>query len=284
MDSNSLFTVLLRDNRGKLWLNYGLSLAEQLLGLLVPWAMGKAINDLLKTQYTGLLIFVALWVVLVVLATARKMYDTRVFMDIYTRVVSGVIKQQRGAGVPNGKLVARSILIREVVEFFERDIPDIFAMVIAFVGSLAMLTLFDWHITLIALVMLVPVLALNITLWRPINRINRSLNNSLERQTRVINKGSETHLWRHFSFLRFLRVKNSDIEGRTWLMIELFVVLASVNVFMYTTAMPGIEAGTVFSTITYFWEFQGSLDRLPILMQSVSRVKDILYRIVQTDD
>jgi hypothetical protein len=147
-----------------------------------------------------------------------------------------------------------------------------------------MLTLFDWHITLIAVVMLIPVLALNVTLWRPINRINRSLNNSLERQTRVINKGSETRLWRHFSFLRFLRVKNSDIEGRTWLMIELFVVLASVNVFMYTTAMPGIEAGTVFSTVTYFWEFQGSLDRLPILMQSVSRVKDILYRIGQPDD
>jgi ABC-type multidrug transport system fused ATPase/permease subunit len=284
MQSNNLFTDLLRDNRSKLWLNYSLSLGEQLLGLLVPWAMGKAINDLLKTQYTGLLIFVALWVILAILTAARKMYDTRVFMGIYTDVVSGVIKQQREAGVPAGKLVARSILIREVVEFFERDIPDIFAMVIAFIGSLVMLTLFDWHITLIAVVMLVPVLALNITLWRPINRINRSLNNSLERQTRVINQGSETRLWRHFSFLRFLRVKNSDIEGRTWLMIELFVVLASVNVFMYTTAMPGIEAGTVFSTVTYFWEFQGSLDRLPILMQSVSRVKDILFRIGQSDD
>lgn len=284
MQSNNLFTDLLRDNRSKLWLNYSLSLGEQLLGLLVPWAMGKAINDLLKTQYTGLLIFVALWVILAILTAARKMYDTRVFMGIYTDVVSGVIKQQREAGVPAGKLVARSILVREVVEFFERDIPDIFAMVIAFIGSLVMLTLFDWHITLIAVVMLVPVLALNITLWRPINRINRSLNNSLERQTRVINQGSETRLWRHFSFLRFLRVKNSDIEGRTWLMIELFVVLASVNVFMYTTAMPGIEAGTVFSTVTYFWEFQGSLDRLPILMQSVSRVKDILFRIGQSDD
>ncbi|SJM96094.1 ABC transporter six-transmembrane domain-containing protein [Crenothrix polyspora] len=284
MQSNNLFTDLLRDNRSKLWLNYSLSLGEQLLGLLVPWAMGKAINDLLKIQYTGLLIFVALWVILAILTAARKMYDTRVFMGIYTDVVSGVIKQQREAGVPAGKLVARSILVREVVEFFERDIPDIFAMVIAFIGSLVMLTLFDWHITLIAVVMLVPVLALNITLWRPINRINRSLNNSLERQTRVINQGSETRLWRHFSFLRFLRVKNSDIEGRTWLMIELFVVLASVNVFMYTTAMPGIEAGTVFSTVTYFWEFQGSLDRLPILMQSVSRVKDILFRIGQSDD
>ena len=48
--------------------------------------------------------------------------------------------------------------VREVVDFLERDIPDIFAMVITFIGSLVMLFLFDWHIASAALLLLIPVL------------------------------------------------------------------------------------------------------------------------------
>ena len=277
-----LLAVLLSKNRFKLGLTYGLSLSEQLLALLMPLAIGEAINGLLGHDYWPLGLFIGLWLVLAVMTAGRKMYDTRVFMGIYVAVVTQVIKQQRAVGTPTSKLVARSMLIREVVDFLERDIPDIFSMVITFIGSLVMLFLFDWHIASAALLLLIPVLLLNGWLWKPINRLNRSINNNLERQARVINQGSLLRLGQHFNFMRFLRVKTSDIEARTWVLIELFVVAATIYVFVYTAQTPGIEAGTIFSIVTYFWNFQGSLDRLPILMQSVSRVKDILRRIRET--
>ncbi|MBJ6611773.1 MAG: hypothetical protein JG718_15545 [Candidatus Thiothrix moscowensis] len=274
-----LLAILLSKNRLKLGLTYGLSLSEQLLALLMPLAIGEAINGLLGHDYWPLGLFIGLWLVLAVMTAGRKMYDTRVFMGIYVAVVTQVIKQQRAVGTPTSKLVARSMLIREVVDFLERDIPDIFAMVITFIGSLVMLFLFDWHIASAALLLLIPVLLLNGWLWKPINRLNRSINNNLERQARIINQGSLLRLGQHFNFMRFLRVNTSDIEARTWMLIELFVVAATIYVFVYTAQTPGIEAGTIFSIVTYFWNFQGSLDRLPILMQSVSRVKDILRRI-----
>ena len=277
-----LLAILLSKNRFKLGLTYGLSLSEQLLALLMPLAIGEAINGLLGHDYWPLGLFIGLWLVLAVMTAGRKMYDTRVFMGIYVAVVTQVIKQQRAVGTPTSKLVARSMLIREVVDFLERDIPDIFAMVITFIGSLVMLLLFDWHIASAALLLLIPVLLLNGWLWKPINRLNRSINNNLERQARIINQGSLLRLGQHFNFMRFLRVNTSDIEARTWMLIELFVVAATIYVFVYTAQTPGIEAGTIFSIVTYFWNFQGSLDRLPILMQSVSRVKDILRRIRET--
>jgi ABC-type multidrug transport system fused ATPase/permease subunit len=278
----SLLAILLSKNRIKLGLTYGLSLSEQLLALLMPLVIGEAINGLLGHDYWPLGLFIGLWLVLAVMTAGRKMYDTRVFMGIYVAVVTQVIKQQRAVGTPTSKLVARSMLIREVVDFLERDIPDIFAMVITFIGSLVMLFLFDWHVASAALLLLIPVLLLNGWLWKPINRLNRSINNNLERQARVINQGSLLRLGQHFNFMRFLRVNTSDIEARTWMLIELFVVAATIYVFVYTAQTPGIEAGTIFSIVTYFWNFQGSLDRLPILMQSVSRVKDILRRIRET--
>ncbi|MGB3916450.1 MAG: ABC transporter six-transmembrane domain-containing protein [Thiothrix litoralis] len=279
MQNHNLLTGLLKANRGKLGLTYALSLGTQLLALLVPLAIGEAINGLLVHEYTSLGLFVGLWMVLAGMTVGRKMYDTRVFMGIYTAVVPKVIQQQRAMGMATSKLVARSMLIREVVDFMERDIPDVFSMVITFIGSLIMLMLFDWHIALAATLMLIPVLALNGSLWRPIQRLNRSINNNLERQAQVINQGSLLRLEQHFRFMRFLRVKTSDIEAGTGGIVELFVVVVTIYVFTFTTQTPGIEAGTVFSIITYFWNFQGSLDHLPTLMQSISRVKDILRRI-----
>jgi hypothetical protein len=220
--------------------------------------------------------------VLAALTVGRKMYDTRIFMSLYAKLAARVIEQQRVLGTSTSKLVARSTLIREAVDFLERDIPDIVAMLITFVGSLVMLMLFDWHIVAAAVLMLIPVLLLNGLLWKPINRLNRSINNNLERRATLIHQGSLLRLQKHFHFMRFLRVKTSDLEARTWGLIELFVVIATIYVFVYTAQTPGIEAGTIFSIVTYFWNFQGSLDRLPILMQSVSQVKDILRRIRET--
>lgn len=282
INKTNVVTELLVQYRGRLSLTYGLSITEQVLGLLLPLAIGNAINGLLMEDFLPLGLFIGLWLVLAALTVGRKMYDTRVFMSLYAELAARVIEQQRTLGTSTSKLVARSTLIREAVDFLERDIPDIVAMLITFVGSLVMLMLFDWHIAAAAVLMLIPVLLLNGLLWRPINRLNRSINNNLERRATLIHQGSLLRLQQHFRFMRFLRVKTSDLEARTWGLIELFVVMATIYVFVYTAQTPGIEAGTIFSIVTYFWNFQGSLDRLPILMQSVSQVKDILRRIRET--
>ncbi|SEB12873.1 ABC transporter transmembrane region [Thiothrix caldifontis] len=282
LKKTNVVTQLLAQYRGRLSLTYGLSITEQVLGLLLPLAIGNAINGLLGNDFLPLGLFIGLWLVLAALTVGRKMYDTRVFMSLYAELAVRVIEQQRTLGTSTSKLVARSTLIREAVDFLERDIPDIVAMLITFVGSLVMLMLFDWHIVAAAVLMLIPVLLLNGLLWKPINRLNRSINNNLERRATLIHQGSLLRLQQHFHLMRFLRVKTSDLEARTWGVIELFVVMATIYVFVYTAQTPGIEAGTIFSIVTYFWNFQGSLDRLPILMQSVSQVKDILRRIRET--
>ncbi len=270
---------ILTQYRTQLGITYGLSLLVQCTALLVPMLMGNAINGLLVQQYSALVVLISLWLVLTIITVVQKRYDTRVFMALYTQVVMRVITQQRAMGATTSQLVARSTLIREVVDFLERDMPDIFAMIIQFIGSLVMLLLFDWHVTVAALLMLIPVSITNGWLWKPVNRLTRSLNNNLEQRASLIQQHSLIRLQRHFHFMRFLRVKASDLEAQSWGFIELFVVVASIYVLITTANHPGVEAGTIFAVITYFWNFQGSLDRLPILMQSVSRVKDILQRI-----
>jgi len=124
---------------------------------------------------------------------------------------------------------------------------------------------------------------LNAYFWRPTHRLNRGINNNLERQAAVVSNGTLPQLHKHFRMLRFLRVKASDLEAKNWGITEIFVVCASIAIFIYAAQQPGIQAGTLFAIITYFWNYQDSLDQLPLLMQSVSQVKDISRRI-QDDD
>lgn len=265
--------------KGPLSLTYALSLFEQWLNLLNPWAIGWAIDDLLARSHVGLMAFVGLWVVHAAVGVGRKAYDTRVFMMIYGHLAAGVVERQHKGGTHTGKLIARAALMREIVDFFERDIPQLFAMAITFFGSLAMLGWYDPHLALVALAMLVPVLTLNGLAWRPLHRLNRAINDTLERQAAVIGAGKSGRLLQHFLRLRFLRVKGSDIEARSWGLIEIFVVIATVYVLTYAANKESIQAGTLYSVITYFWDYQGSLDRLPILVQSSSKVRDIIRRI-----
>ncbi|MDD5033377.1 MAG: ABC transporter six-transmembrane domain-containing protein [Methylococcaceae bacterium] len=265
--------------KGPLSLTYVLSLCEQSLDLLNPWAIGWAIDDLLGGRHTGLMVFVGIWVIHGLVGVGRKTYDTRVFMMIYGHLAADVVERQHKGGTQTGKLIARAALMREIVDFFERDIPQLFAMAITFFGSLAMLGWYDRHVALVALAMLVPVLTLNGLAWRPQHRLNRAVNDTFERQATIIGEARSGRLIQHFLRLRFLKVKGSDIEARTWGMIEIFVVIATVYVLTYMASQQSIQAGTLYSVITYFWDYQGSLDRLPILVQSVSRVKDVMRRI-----
>lgn len=267
--------------RWALMLTYSLTLMEQLMGVAFPGLIGWAINDLLANSYKGLIGMCVIWLLLFIVRTIRLMYDTRVFMRIYLLVTHTVITQQKTKGIDSSKLMARSVLLRETIDFFEKDIPNTIRMLIGFIGSLAMLALFDVHLALVALLMLIPVALLNTAFWKPMHRLNRSLNNNLERQVRVIETGKPAYIERHFQFLRFLKIKLSDMEARNLGLIECFVIAATAYIFIYTAKIPQVEAGTIFSVVTYFWSFQGSMDGLPTLLQSISKVKDVLGRIAE---
>ena len=273
----------LKNHRWALALTYSLSILEQLGMVLFPGLIGWAINDLLVDSYQGLIVMSLVWLLLFLVMTSRMMYDTRVFMRIYTLIPHKVITQQKANGTDSSKLMARSVLLRETIDFFERDIPSIISMLINFIGSLVMLALFDFHIVVVALLMLVPVALLNMGFWKPMHRLNRSMNNNLERQVTVIETGSAYAIERHFQFLRFLKIKLSDIEARNIGLIECFVIAVTAYIFIYTAKIPQVEAGTIFSVITYFWNFQESMDRTPTLLQSISKVKDVLSRIADLE-
>src|SRR5262249_31472823 len=159
-----------------------------------------------------------------VIATARRMYDTRTFTAIYSETVTRLVCQQRDAGMDVSTVAARSSLARELVNFLEDDLKGVFASVYGVIGSLAMLVYYDWALAIFCLGTLVPLAFSSRLLARRSLILNASLNDQLEREVEVITDGRDEPVRDHYLRLARWQVRLSDMQAWNFFRMEAFVL------------------------------------------------------------
>lgn len=272
---NQLFQV----NRYQISFTYFLTLLENLFELLYPWAIGIAINGLLQEKYLTLLPLFGAWFAHIVTGLLRHVYDTKVFSKIYAKLVTLVIFKQDKRGVETSKIIARSYLSRELVDFFERDIPTMITTVFGFFGALIMLFIYDLSIGGYCLALLIPLIIINLFYSRESRYLNCQLNNQLEQEVEVLSDRHPDKIIQHYSFLRQWRIRLSNAEAKNWGTIQLLVMGIAVAVLLRTVKLPRINTGEIYAIISYFFNYLESLDKIPFLVQQFSRLQDINERM-----
>ena len=136
--------AVFRAERWRIGLTYGVTLLENLFYLLYPWTIGLAIDGLLAGNgLRSLVPLVVIWGLHILVGAARQVYDTWVFARIHAQIATGTIARQRTAGVGTTEIAARSVMSRELVDFFEREVPTIVTAGLGLVGGMAMLLWYD---------------------------------------------------------------------------------------------------------------------------------------------
>ena len=242
---------LIRAKRFAVAGTYTLTLLENACALAYPALTGRAVDGLVKRDYAGLVLLVAVWLAHLVIAFVRQRVDTRVFMGLYAQIASLMVgvQQQQGHGI--SKVSARVEMVRDIVDFFERDVPAMFQNVITVVGSLAMLFIYDVDAGFIAMAVLLPMGLVNAWYWRRAVRLNRGINNQMEREVDDIESGRMFRVRRHFWLLRRWRVKLSDTESWTWALTELATIIALIYILIDFTQSPDFTAGAIFAVLSY---------------------------------
>ncbi|MEH4426209.1 ABC transporter six-transmembrane domain-containing protein, partial [Klebsiella pneumoniae] len=87
----------------------------------------------------------------------------------------------------------------------------------------------------------------------------------------------------HYDTLARLRVVLSDREAWGYLSIGLLVSALFSMTIIRMSMESGINAGHIYSVMTYMWMFATSLDDAPQLLEKFSQLRDIGKR-VSTDD
>ncbi len=270
---------LLRAKRIAVAGTYSLTVLENLCTLAYPALTGYAVDGLLKREFTGLTGLVGVWLIHLALSFTRQRVDTRVFMGLYAQIATHIIEVQQEQGHSISTVSARVEMVRDIVSFFEREVPAIFQNVLAIVGSLVMLFVFDVDAGTIAMVVLLPTGLINAWYWRKALRLNQGINNQIEREVDDLKSGTRRRISRHFALLRRWRVKLSDTESWTWASTELATIGALVFILIDFTQSPNFTAGAIYAVLAYVYDYLEGLEHVPTVVNNLARLKDVRARI-----
>ena len=270
---------IMRSERGAVAVTYSLTLVENACMLAYPALTGLAVDDLLKRDYRGLYALVAVWLLHLAISFARQRYDTRVFMRLYARIASHMVGEQYAKGHGTSAVSARVERVRDIVGFFETEVPAMFHHTIAVVGSLAMLFIYDVDAGFIAMAVLFPMALVNAWYWHKAVRLNQGINNQIEREVDDIVSGRPFRIRRHFFLLRRWRVMLSDAESWTWALTELGTIVALIFILVDFTRSPSFTAGAIYAVLAYVYDYLEGLNHVPTLVNNLARLKDVRTRL-----
>ena len=268
--------------RLRIALTWAIILAETGLLALIPLFIGFAIDDLLVGRDAAFWQLAGIMGALITLAVIRRAYDTRVYGAI--RVEMGKAQVKRSNNVPVSTLNARLAMGRELVDFLEDTFPMAMASAVQLVVSVAVLYSFAPQLAMAAGAAALGVIAVYAAFHRSFYLLNGALNEQTEKQVKLLERRALFPALAHLLRLRRLEVRLSDREAVLYGAI--FIILLGMILFnlRMATGLPGVTAGTIFSVISYSWEFVESALALPLTLQSWTRLSEIMTRINGRND
>lgn len=257
----------------------GLVVVETLLELLYPLFIGWAINDLLNDSHDGIYLLFGLGAVSLLMGSARRFYDTRIYAGIYQTITPEMVLKEKARHRSVSSISARSNLLTEFVEFLENSMPEVIGAVIGLVGVLIIisslnLSVFFACFGLLGLVTLIYLLTGNLNY-----RLNAGYNEELEKQVNEIAQPDIERLKIHYRRLMKWNIRLSDLETSNY-----FFIWAGVIALFVYAPLAAIDSGTVnygliFSLLMYVFEYIEKVATLPLYVQQVIRLKEIASRL-----
>ncbi len=264
--------------RPKILSTMSLLTLERVSAIAVPFALGVAINDLIDGSLRGVFMLGVLELVVLGIGVLRRLYDTRVYAGIYTDVA---FHQAAKCHLPVTKRAARLQLGRELVDFFEWELPQLVAAFIGIAGALGMLL---YMLPAVGLICLAVALAIGLVFFASKQRmfgLNKLLNNELERQVTMLESSKEHSRRLHLGRLARWRIHLSDLEAGNFAIAEFMLAMLLV-VAVVIAVRSGLSVGEVFAVLTYLLDLGESLIILPWTYQQSIRMQEIGGRMAAT--
>lgn len=254
-----------------------LTLLETALFALLPLLIGWSIDGLMKGEAGAFRWFILTVTGLMVIATLRRLYDTRVYGTI--RVELGRIQAARSAAEPVSIRNARVLMGRELVDFLEKTAPEAMEALVQVIVAVAVLLSFHGYLAANSAGALVLMLLIYTVAAPRFFRLNGALNEASEGQVAALDSHRPRRIAAHFMRLRRQEVRLSDTESVVYgLIFSVLLVMLSFNIWFAATRL-GASTGTIFSVVAYSQEFLQSAVQLPVALQALTRLREISERI-----
>lgn len=281
-DKNITLRQIFQSFRGRICATWLLVLLEYVGLALIPLSMGIAIDGLLDRKPESLLVLGSLMAGLTVLSVLRHLYDTRIYGTIRVRL--GTVLDSQHSKLDVSAKSARLDMGRELVDFFEEEMPDCIGAVVQMIVTLGVLTVYDMRLSMAALAMTAG-MGLTYALFHgSIYRCNSGFNNQMEKQVSILTVGSPRKLLAHLLGLKKWEVRISDREAVMYGIIFLLVTAFIIYNLWTGSHLDAMSAGRIFTVLSYSWDYVEAAITLPTTMLFLTRIKEITGRIACTPE
>ncbi|MEL6979441.1 MAG: ABC transporter six-transmembrane domain-containing protein [Pseudomonadota bacterium] len=276
------FGALFRSFWRRILATWAVVLLETVLIALIPLLIGYAIDGLLAGRTEELLWLSAALALQVLIGVGRRVYDTRVYGGI--RVSLGLAVDRLHAGHEVSTRNARLDMSRELVDFLEKEVPELLTAIVQIVIALVVLSLFDPRLGVAAAAVTLAMLGVYACFHQRFYRLNADFNAQTERQVDLLRLGRRSRIFRHLKLLRRAEIRISDTEALVFGAIYLLQIAFLLYNLTVAAGMPGATAGRIFTIATYSWDYVEAALSLPAALQSWSRLSEIIARLTPSSD
>lgn len=259
-----------------------LDIAEIALLSSIPFALGLCIDGLFDHNYSRFYAMTILQFMLIIVRFFNKVFDTRVYERIIESESNSYYENAIQTNSDDSQISSRLNLVDEIPRFFEIELIQIidmfggiiFSLVYIFVFINSALSLFLVTIATSALVYI-----FTLKFHKEIATNNVRLQDHDETKEKIILSRNEQRFKRFTRDILNLRIKNSDLEAKSYLVTDILQAGLLIFVMWFTIYMGNYTSGQLFSIITYIMmlnervcEINEIRVRKYDLMDSVSRL------------
>ena len=252
----------------------------QLLFLVEPYVLGKMIDGLLKNEYNWLFCFLGIMIFENYFIYRRMVYDTKVYTTIYNNVVLKYLKNSKDSD--NSSKIARTELANNLINFLENDIHYYIMAIITLVGSLIFIFLEDPMTGFVSMACILPISFIVYHFYKKISQSTRVNHTHYEDKITIITEGDDDKIESFFKRRRKILIYGSTIQGKNWVSLIAtrvsFLVLALI---VFTHKNTNLSQGDSIAMYAYINQFLFSLMSIPVGVETFTRVKDVLNRIIE---
>lgn len=270
--------AILGKHKWKIGVIYVYIIIGQVLFLLEPYFLGKAIDGLLTKDYTYLFALFGAHIGENIFMYKRMVYDIRVYTQIYNEIVADYL--DRDQSKDTSAKIARTEMLHVIIDFIEHHLHFYISAVLTIIGSLYFV--FIQHaLTGWIMICCLPIIAIIVKLfYSKISQAMRIGNSHYEQKFGIMDSENRDQIDTFYKRRKRVIIAQSTVLAKHWFSLNatktLFLIIA---IALFTSNSVGLSHGTAISIYTYINNFLVSLMSLPIFIEVFTRIRDVVKRI-----
>jgi ABC-type multidrug transport system fused ATPase/permease subunit len=278
----SVIKSIWRENRWAIGFIYLLNVIEETFYLLIPSSVGLLIDTFISNKGFGIWAFVITYIGWQGTATYRKIKDTITFTSLFNQFSLKVIENHKEKNIETTKTNARVELMKQVVAFFETDLPFMMNSLVSIIGSCILLYFYNAKLLIISVFIILPSLIINYFYSKKILLATRQVNDQYEKQIDVIENGTKEELNTYFTTIRKLNIRKSTLEALNFGLLEIFVFIVIISSIYIICKTDKMNYGSIVASYGIILRFAYGFDFMPHITTKLATLKDIANRMEES--